>query len=398
MTVIAWLWARTVNSPNPAFTDVAVPLASTFMLSTKKGKEAYVEPVIEGHQYRFGVNVGAPKNPETTKLGTTAGKRQAFRCLMSDVPIPYEHIRSEGKAGRMGSKLMAIVAEGDRGRVYLEPMQQHELIARRANPVWRPEVDLPNNPRDFKTPNYGLPTYADLFTPRQLSALTTFSDLIATAIDKVKTDYLEGGIPSLPSDERALRDGGTGATAYAEAVGVYLGFLVDQQTNQSSTICGWNNINQQMIVTFSRQAIPMVWDFAECNILSRSTGSFWNLLDRQAKGISSLAYGATCGDVIQSDAVSQQKSLDKVISTDPPYYDNIGYADLSDFFYVWLRRSLRPIFPELFATLAVPKSAELIATPYRHDSKDQAEAFFLEGMTHAMQRLARISHQGSIQT
>ena len=393
LTVIAWLWARTVNSPNPAFADVAVPLASTFMLSTKKGKEAYVEPVIEGRGYRFTVKTGVPKNPETTKLGTTAGKRQAFRCLMSDVPIPYDHIRSEGKAGHMGSKLMAIVAEGDRGRVYLEPIQQHELIARQANPIWKPEVDLPNNPRDFKTPNYGLPTYADLFTPRQLLALTTFSDLITTAIDKVKTDYLEGGIPRLPSDERALRDGGTGATAFAEAVGVYLSFVLSKMSNIGSSITSWMNDRGAFRETFARQAIPMVWDFAEANPFVKAGGGFNLTLDKGAMVVDILP-SSNCGLCSQLDAATQNISTGKLVSTDPPYYDNIGYADLSDFFYVWLRRSLRPTFPDLFATLVVPKATELVATRYRHGSKDKAEKFFLDGMTQAMRRLATQAHIG----
>ena len=219
LTVIAWLWARTVKSPNPAFANVDVPLVSTFMLSTKKGKEAYVEPVIENGGYRFTVKVGRPEDTETTKAGTTAGKRHAFRCLMSDVPVSYDHIRVEGQAGRMGARMMAIVAQGDRGRIYLAPMAEHEATAFRTKPEWKPNVDLPVNPRDFKTPNYGLRTFADLFTPRQLVALTTFSDLVQEARDQVRRDALAAGVSD---DGKALRDGGAGATAYAEAVGVYL--------------------------------------------------------------------------------------------------------------------------------------------------------------------------------
>ena len=177
LTVIAWLWARTVKSPNPAFAEVEVPLASTFMLSTKKGKEAYVEPVIEGRGYRFVVKVGQPEDVDAAKAGTSAGKRQAFRCLMSGVPIPYGYIRNEGKAKRMGDRLMAIVAEGDRGRVYLEPLPEHEEIARQAKPTWRPDCELPKKHRNFQGPVYGLNNLGDLFTPRQLVALTTFADL-----------------------------------------------------------------------------------------------------------------------------------------------------------------------------------------------------------------------------
>ncbi|MDA8090380.1 MAG: DUF1156 domain-containing protein [Nitrospiraceae bacterium] len=388
LTVIAWLWARTVKSPNPAFANVYVPLASTFMLSTKAGKEAYIEPIIENVGYRFTVKTGKPKNAEFAKLGTTAGKRSAFRCLMSGVPVTYDYIRQEGKAGRMGDKLMAIIAEGDRGRVFLAPTLEHESIARKAHPEWIPEMSLPANPRDFKTPNYGLTTYGELFTPRQLVVLTTLSELVSEMREKVKKDTLAAGISD---DGKGLAIGGNGATAYDEAIRVYLAFLISQVTNHSSSVCGWNSANTQMRSVFARQAIPMVWDYAESNPFCNSSGSFNNLFERQVKGFEALGEGVA-GIANQFDANTQILSNGKVISTDPPYYDNISYADLSDFFYVWLRRSIRSIFPEIFATMTVPKSGELIATPYRHGSKEAAEKFFLDGMTRAMHRLAEQSH------
>ncbi len=387
LTVIAWLWARTVKSPNPAFSHVEVPLASTFILSSKAGKEAYVQPVVEGAGYRFTVRVGTP--PEGAKGGTTAGKRAAFICLLSGSPIDYSHIRSEGKAGRMGQKLMAIVAEGARGRVYLSPTEEQIAIAQRAKPEWSPAMDLPNNPRDFKTPNYGLTKFGDLFTSRQLLALTTFSDLVGEAIAKVQADGIKAG---LPDDGLGLDAGGHGASAYAQAVGVYLSFLIDQLANHSSTVCGWNHPNTQMRSVFSRQALPMTWDYAEANVFSDSTGSFNNLFERQIKGFGALAGSDAIGHGLQADAQTQTIGQNKLISTDPPYYDNIGYADLSDFFYVWLRRSLKAIYPGLFATVAVPKAEELVATPYRHGGKAQAEAFFLDGMTAALHNLARQAH------
>ena len=388
LTVIAWLWARTVKSPNPAFADVDVPLASTFMLSTKKGKEAYVEPVIGERGYRFAVKVGMPGDADAVKRGTTVGKRQAFRCLMSGVPVPYNYIRSEGKAGRMGARLMTIVAEGDRGRVYLAPMQAHEVVASEATPAWKPEVALPNNPRDFKTPNYGLPTYADLFTPRQLVALTTFSDLVAEAMERVKRDATNAG---LPDDKQPLRDGGVGVAAYAEAVGVYLAFAIDKGANYWSSLCAWHQTRDGIVSTFGRQALPMVWDYAEANPLSDSSGNVLLGVEQAATMIASLGTG-TRGSGSQKDATTQSTSAKKVVSTDPPYYDNIGYADLSDFFYVWLRRSMHPVFPDLFATLAVPKAEELVATPYRHGTRKAAEIFFLDGMVQAMRRLVEQSH------
>ncbi len=388
LTVIAWLWARTVKSPNPAFATVDVPLASTFMLSTKAGKEAYVEPVIEGGGYRFTVKVGKPKNAEGAKLGTTAGKRSAFKCLMSGVPVTYDHIRAEGKAGRMGARLMAIVAEGERGRVYLAPTPEHEATARKAKPEWKPEMVLPDNPRDFKTPNYGLTTYGDLFTPRQLVALTTFSDLVGEAMQQVRRDALAAG---LADDPTPLRDGGSGATAYAEAVGVYLAFALSKVANIGSSIASWMSDRGAFRETFARQAIPMVWDYAESNPFADAGGSLGAALDKGAMVLD--AFPSRGGaDATQQDASAQTVTSGKVVSTDPPYYDNIGYADLSDFFYVWLRRSLRATFPELFATLAVPKAEELVATPYRHGSKEKAEAFFLDGMTQAMHRLVEQAH------
>ena len=388
LTVIAWLWARTVKSPNPAFANIDVPLASTFMLSTKAGKEAYVEPVIEGSGYYFTVKAGKPKDAEGAKLGTTAGKRAAFKCLMSGVPVTYDHIREEGKAGRMGARLMAIVAEGDRGRVYLGPTAEMEAIALTAQPTWCPETTLPVNPRDFKTPNYGLTTFADLFTPRQLVALTTFSDLVSEARERVKTDAIAAG---MTDDDLGLEKGGAGATAYAEAVSVYLAFAVDKCSDYWSGVCSWHSSGEKMRNTFGRQAIPMVWDYAEANPMCDSSGNWMAMVDWTWKAIETVP-AREGGIASQSDAAVQSVSTGKVVSSDPPYYDNIGYADLSDFFYVWLRRALRPVFPDLFSTMAVPKAEELVATPYRHGSKEKAETFFLDGMTHAMHRLAEQAH------
>lgn len=401
LTVIAWLWARTVKSPNPAFSHADVPLASTFVLSSKEGKETYVEPMIEGDTYQFKVRVGTP--PVSAAGGTTAGKRAAFICLLSKSPIDYNHIRSEGKAGRMGQRLMAIVAEGVRGRVYLSPTPEQVSIARSANPDWSPEMELPNNPRDFKTPNYGLTKFGDLFTPRQLVALTTFSDLVAEVIEHCRLDvlaawgrddYLQKNRPDAAGaldHDAPLDKVGAGATAYAQAVGVYLALAADRMTDSHSSLVTWTSQRDTLRNTFGRQALPMVWDFAEANPFSDSTGNFSGSLAWVEKAFDCFP-ARPLGIVQQCDAQTQSISVGKVVSTDPPYYDNIGYADLSDFFYVWLRKSLRPIFPGLYATLAVPKAEELVATPYRHGGKDEAEAFFLDGMTRAMHNLAAHAH------
>jgi putative DNA methylase len=390
LTVIAWLWARTVRSPNPAFAHVDVPLASTFMLSTKAGKETYIEPVIESASYRFTVKVGRPKNAEAAKLGTTAGKRSAFLCLMTGTPIDYDYIRTEAKAGHMGVRLMAIVALGEHGRVYLPPTDEMEAVARQAKPEWRPDNALPANPRDFKTPNYGLTVFADLFTPRQLVSLATFSDLVRETREHVKRDASTAG---MPDDGKALATGGNGATAYGDAMTTYLSLALSRAADRGSSICSWDSSPKMEALrnTFGRQAIPMVWDFAEGNPFSESSGNWVFNVEWGAKAIT-LTPAHNTGVARQLDATRQETSLDRVVSTDPPYYDNIGYADLSDFFYVWLRRTLRPVFPDLFSTLAVPKADELVATPYRHGSKEKAEAFFLSGMTKAMHRLAEQAH------
>ena len=397
LTVIAWLWARTVKSPNPAFRDVDVPLASTFMLSTKKGKEAYVEPVIEAGGYRFTVRVGppgtgaskdgAPGNAGVPPAqGTKLSRGANFRCLMSDTPIAGDYIKAEGKAGRMGARLMAIVAEGDRGRVYLAPTSEHEERAREGEPEWRPELNMPIDRRWFSPPIYGFPTYGDLFTPRQLVALTTFSDLVTEATARVKQDA------ALPGDETRLCDGGVGATAYAEAVGVYLGFAQSKACNRNTSLCLWEHRMDRLVATFGRQAIPMVWDFAETNPIAGAGGDIFGTVKSVCEVIEKQFSRKQHASALQIDAITQAISKEKIVSTDPPYYDNIGYADLSDFFYVWLRRTLRPTFPDLFVTIVVPKAEELVATPYRHGGRDEAEAFFLDGMTRALRRLAEQVH------
>ncbi len=385
LTVIAWLWARTVKSPNPAFSHIEVPLASTFVLSSKEGKEAYVEPVIEGESYRFTVKVGKP--PDSALKGTSAGKRAGFLCLLSNSSVDYKYIRGEGFNGRMRIRLMAIVAEGAHGRIYLEPIPEHEAISQQAKPEWKPEVKLHGKCR-VNVSNYGLDAYGDLFTSRQLRALTTFSDLVQETIELVCIDALKSG---MSDDNRGLNSGGTGAKAYAQAVGVYLAMAVDKTTDYNSCLVAWSPTRDQAKTTFARQALPMIFDFAEVNVFAGAAGDIEISIQGICRALPNAAPGSI-GLAVQGDAQTQHISLGKVVSTDPPYFDNIGYADLSDFFYVWLRKSLRPVFPDLYATLAVPKAEELVATPYRHGGKTEAESFFMDGMTHAMKNLAEQAH------
>ncbi len=385
LTVIAWLWARTVRSPNPAFANVEVPLASTFMLSTKEGKEAYVEPVIEKGGYRFTVKVGKPKNADAAKNGTKLSRGANFRCLMSDAPIASAHIYAEARAGQMRSRLMAVVAEGNRGRVYLAPTSAHEDAARQARPTWKPDVSMPDNPRWFSPPLYGLTTFGDLFTARQLVALTTFADMVQEARSKAEDDASRAGLRIV--EGRHSRDGDSRAPAYADSIATYLGCAVSRMANYSATLCVWSSHAKDELAkqVFLRQALPMTWDFAETNPFSTAGGTLDVNIEYLGKAIDKLpsAFG---GHATQADA-THVDLVDRVVSTDPPYFDNIGYADLSDFFYLWLRRALLLVFPDLFATLSVPKADELVATPYRHGSRAAAESFFLSGMTSAMRRL-----------
>ena len=387
LTVIAWLWARTVKSPNPAFANADVPLTSSFILSTKKGKEAYVVPVTESDGYRFTVKAGTP--PEGAKNGTkSGGSGSSFLCLLSGVPMPFDYLRSEAKAGRMGARMMAIVAEGGRGRVYLAPTPEQETVALGAVPKDPPETNLPERALGFRVQEYGMVKWRDLFTDRQLVALTTFSDLVGEARGRIRQDAVA---VSVEDDGRPLRDGGIGAAAYAEAVGVYLSFSVNRTANTLCTIALWSPTRGQTVTAFARQAIPMTWDFPDVNPFAGAAGDYGVSVGGVIKGLSALT--ESVGITTHTDATTQLISSNKIISTDPPYYDNIGYADLSDFFYVWLRRSLQPIFPDLFATLAVPKKEELVATPYRHNgSKAAADLFFLDGMTRAVQKLAEQTH------
>lgn len=387
LTVIAWLWARTVKSPSPAFSHVDVPLVSSFVLSRKEGREAFVEPVVEGSEYRFKVRIGSPD--ETAKSGTKAGRGGHFICLLSKAPIHVDYIRGEGTSRRMGTRLMAIVAEGKSGRVYLDPSDSQAAIARAAVPGWSPDVEINHNPRDIRTQLYGLTKYSDLFTPRQLATLSTFCELIEEARQRVLQDAIRAGFPI---DDAGIATGGRGAAAYAEAVAVYCALAVSKATDLSSTICYWQSNPEHLKIapTFARQAIPMNWDYAEGNPLSESSGNYyrqWELIGETIERLPNTGRGVAN----QSDA-RQIAAQGRVFSSDPPYYDNIGYADLSDFFYVWLRRCLQPLYPQLFATISVPKAEELVAAPHRQGNKERAEDFFMSGMKAVMHRLANQGH------
>lgn len=373
-TVIAWIWARTVKCPNPAC-GCTIPLTSSYVLSKKKGKCAWIVPNVEEDHCTFIVHQGA-KLPEIETPKQSRGA--AFVCPSCGQVTLDAYVKEEGKTGRIGAQLMAIVAEGQHGRIYLSPDSEHIHAAEVDKPLDYPEGEMPNNPRWFSPPAFGMTDYSQLFTNRQLTALTTFSELVGEAQQKAEADAVAAG---MNNDHIALAEGGIGARAYGEAVGVYLAFCVDREADFCNSICRWSISNEKPMNLFARQSIPMVWDYPEVNVFSSAVGSFETINDYISKCILTLPTNTIQSKAKQFDAQSDNELREIMISTDPPYYDNIGYADLSDYFYVWMRQSLKNTYPKLFRTMLVPKNEELIATPYRHDgSVEKARNFFEDGM------------------
>ncbi len=373
-TVIAWLWARTITCPNPAC-GFQMPLMRSFDLSTKEGKERYLEPVVELESRRIRFDIA----PGRSTRGGTVG-RSGAECLACAQPVDLRHIRAEALASRMGSQMTAIVAEGTQVRVYLPADEVHSKVAESAEPKWTPEGELPSQALGFRVQGYGMKTFASLFTQRQLTALTTFSDLIAEAREQAHHDALAAG---LPDDPTPLRTHGIGAQAYAEAVSVYLAFAVDKLTDTNSILCSWQIEPPRLRATFSRQALPMVWDFAEANPFGQAAGDYMWCIRTEAEVIEKLPTGPPAF-AEQRDARVASRKVSAITSTDPPYYDNIGYADLADFFYTWLRPALSEAFPDLTATIATPKDAEMVAfAPRFQGDKERARRYFEDGLVHA---------------
>jgi len=395
-TVIAWIWARTVRSPDPAAKGAYVPLVSSFVLASKEGKGAWVEFVPDNDAkdgWRFEVCQGHPPDDRKKEVKEGTVSRTGARCLLTGAPIPFAHIRAEGAAGRMGERLMAIVAEGSRGRTYLSPASGHEVLAADAVRPAMTEIDqkLPPRLTGGTCVPYGLDTFSKLFSPRQSIALTTLSDLAREARALVLADALEAG---LSKDGKALDEGGAGAVAYADAMATYLAFAVSRLANYSSTLCVWSSHPKDELAkqVFMRQGLPMTWDFAETNPFCSAGGSVSNAVDWLARAVAFLR-GDAPGRIENRDAAANHLPANVVISTDPPYYDNVGYADLSDFFYVWLKRTLggtdldSSIWPALFRRLVVPKKEELVALAHRHASKSDAEVHFMDGMQLALRSM-----------
>lgn len=380
--VIAWIWTRTTICSNP-LCRCEVPLAGSFVLSKKKGNEAWIEPKYVNDHLVFDVHKGkCPKGKETNKQGRSA----VFRCLKCGTVTTDEYVKNQGKSGNIHMKMMAVVAKGNKGRIYLPVDTEQKLASNVARPLEYPTGNVPTNPRWFSPPAFGMTDFSDLFTNRQLLALTTFSNLVFEAQKKAEADAIDAGYKN---DYIGLQDGGDGARAYGEAVGVYLAFLIDKMTTRLSAFCNWDNGYTKISNMFSRQALPMVWDFAEGNVFSGSTGSVAGTINFITKAIDEFPV-EKAGFAEQLDAQSDCGLRNIMISTDPPYYDNIGYADLSDFMYIWMRQSLKKTYPQLLSTMLVPKTEELIATPHRFNgSMDKAKEFFEEGMSTTCKQLYR---------
>lgn len=361
-TVVAWIWTRTVPCPNPAC-GIEMPLARSWWLRNKKGNERYVVPLVvpdtthpSGRRVEFTIGQDSSEAPTPETDGTVG--RQGARCIACQTSVPLTYIRSEGRAHRLTAQLMAVVAQGNRQREYAAPDAVHIGAARVGRPADVPEANIPQQALSFRVQAYGMTRWTDLFTNRQLTALTTLSDLIGSVRGKV------------------ISDGGS--EMYADAVATYLAMALSKLADRGSTLVTWFLGRESTRNTFARQALPMTWDFVEPNPFADGTGSWQGAVTWTAEALDGVPMSGPEGKAVMADAATRSYA-GTVISTDPPYYDNIGYSDLSDFFYVWLRRSLRSVHPTLLSTMLVPKAEELVANPYRHHGKDGAKEFFEDG-------------------
>lgn len=363
-TVLSWIWVRTVASPNPAVGGAKVPLVSNFWLCRKPRKKVWVEPVTSGRAITFSVHTGDPPDAERIATGTKTGRGANFRCLLTGDAITADYVKAEGMAGRMGWKLLAIVAEGKGGRRYVSATPDHEEQAFTEKPAWRPEFPLSQHPQYMSVTKYGPKNISDLFMDRQTIALNTFIDCVPRVVEGIDAD-----------------------AAYRNTIGTYLGLCISKLANRQSASTFWDTFSEKIQQVFAMQALPMRWDTAEGNPFSQSSGNFVGQADYLTKCVAAMPATYAPGRMTQQNARAVDFS-GFVLSTDPPYYDNVPYADLSDFFYVWMRRALHQTCPQLFQTVLVPKAEELVADYRRHDGKAAAEAFFLDGMSVVMKNMA----------
>jgi putative DNA methylase len=363
LPVVAWLWARTVASPNPAASGAHVPLVRSFRLSGKGKRRFGLTPTIDGNSGRIRFQIVT--DGSEPQQGTV--NRKGATCLLTGSPIPLEYIREQGRAGRLGAQMLGIVAEAPRGRLYLPALQRHVEAASVASCHAGPDTELPKEALGFRVQNYGMTRHAQLFTSRQIATLTELGHLVSAARDRV------------------LRES-SNDQAYADAIATYLALAVDRVAMTCNALGRWNPVGEKVQHAFGRQTLSMVWDYPEANALGSTTGSWNAAVELVAAPLALLGRGVP---VTVTQEAAQQHRLVKpyLYSTDPPYYDNVPYADLADFFYVWLRQVLQPVYPELLSTVLVPKADELVAEPFRHGGKNAARQFFEDGMKQTLSRM-----------
>lgn len=404
--VISWIWARTVKCPNPACGNI-VPLMNSFWLSKKKGKEAYIKPVIDNHKISFQVIDGVPTKNEQAQVNVGTkymnengkGKHATFCCpFCNSGVVTGEYADAQAEAGKMGAMPVAVVAEGNRRQIYL-PIDETEYS------LLNEEIDNYYEAHEIEEKvsharcrgtfasnaqgrYYGMHEFKDYFTKRQLIALTTFCDVAKELQERIEKDAIDAG---MKNDHIPLNQGGNGALAYGQAISVYLAFAIDRETDLLSSMATWINSIGAIRNTFARQGIAMSWDYAEVNPFSQSAGCFDNMLSWITRCLKELPASGKA-HVKQHDAQTDADLRNVIVSTDPPYYDNICYSDLSDYFYVWMRQTLQSTYPELFSTMLVPKSEELIANSYRFDgSAEKAKQFFENGMLNTCKQIYKYS-------
>jgi len=388
--VVSWIWARTVPSPDPSWQGAPVPLITTFILSKKKGKAACAEPKVDKDSGNITYSIN--QNPTSTELdtaseGTKSGRGANFRCLLSGAAITAEYVKEQAKDKKLGSQLVAIVGAGKRQRYYLPASKDHEKIALQANHKITNQLKLPKHPQYVGVGGYGMQYFEELYSQRQLLALEAFCEAHIEIRKIIKEDAIASG---WADDGVSLQSGGRGASAYADAISVYLAFAIDKLADYGNSLCSWNNTNENITHLFNRHALPMLWDFVEGNPFGPML-DFSKLCVSVASGLSITGIGGA-GSAVQADASTVKFPAENcVISTDPPYYDNVPYADISDFFYLWLRKTMKEPFPELFSTVSVPKMDEIVADRVRHGDAEAAEEFFLVRMTDALKGFAQQS-------
>lgn len=388
--VIAWIWARTIPSPDPSFKGAQVPLARTFLLSSK-GKGAFIRPKIDKLNRKISyevINGGSKEDWRIASEGTKIKNKTNFRCILSGASIDTEYIKKQIKENQMSCHLIGVICSLNNsrtGQIFLSPNEEHQKFNDLPRPAFEDDIKISEN---FNIKKYGFEKFSELFTNRQLKMLNTFVEEINDITDEIKKDISE---KKLELDGLKLSELGTGNYAYSQAIKVYLTFLIDQLAHHCSSACTWHTGNSQLRNIFNKPTISTAWDFAEINPFSGRTGSFQSMLKGMIGSFSTLGSNDIIPEIIFGDAIDLKYDEQTVISTDPPYYDNIGYADLSDFFYSWMKRCLKDVYPSIFGLSATPKSDELVVDPKRHGSKKESDKFFINGMSKVITNMANHS-------